>query len=241
MFGRFFGGKKKDEPLKPPEIDLPEAILRNKEAIEILEKRQVHIEKRIITQDEEAKKRAKEGDKRGALLALKRKKMYEKELEQLGNAHLTLEQQIITLESAQTQQVAVGALTAGVVVQKALNQQLNLSKIDDLMEDLHEQAAMQQELAQVLCQGASLGDDSELLAELHEIEVKQLEEALVDAAPIPDITPGVSLPAQLPTVESKPSSSSAVMVTSTTSSSTSIHKPQLSDEEQLRQLLNEIS
>lgn len=63
---------------------MPEAILRNKEAIEILEKRQVHIEKRIITQDEEAKKRAKEGDKRGALLALKRKKMYEKELEQLG-------------------------------------------------------------------------------------------------------------------------------------------------------------
>lgn len=41
-----------------------------------------------------------------------------------GNAHLTLEQQIMTLESAQTQQVAVGALAAGVTAQKALNQQL---------------------------------------------------------------------------------------------------------------------
>lgn len=66
------------------QVDLPEAILRNKAAIDTLEKRQLHLEKRINAQEEDAKKRAKEGDKRGALFALKRKKMYEKELDQLG-------------------------------------------------------------------------------------------------------------------------------------------------------------
>lgn len=82
----------------------------------------------------------------------------------------------MTLESAQAQQVAVGALAAGVTAQKVLNQQLyvanapmlvhyvamlfrNVSKIDDLMEDMQEQATLQNELAQVLSQGNPLSED----------------------------------------------------------------------------------
>lgn len=67
---------------------MPQAIVKNKEAIATLEKRQAHLECRIASQEEEARRRAKEGDKRGALFALKRKKMFEKELEQLGTSVL---------------------------------------------------------------------------------------------------------------------------------------------------------
>jgi charged multivesicular body protein 4A/B len=49
-----------------------------------LEKRQAHLECRIAFQEQDAKRRAQNNDKRGALFALKRKKMFEKELEQLG-------------------------------------------------------------------------------------------------------------------------------------------------------------
>lgn len=234
---RFFG-RKKEEP-KQESVDLPQAILRNKTAIETLEKRQLHLERRIAAQTEEAKARAQANDKRGALFALKRKKMLETELEQLVNAHLSLEQQIMSLESAQTQQVAVGALAAGVSAQKAMNQQLNINKIDDLMEDMQEQAGLQNELAQVLSQGPSLMEDADLLAELHQIEAQQLETALADAAPVPEAAPGTvqavaaPKPANVVAVPAKPNA--AIVATQKPTKQT------LSDEEQLQKLWNELA
>lgn len=235
---------------------MPQAIVKNKEAIATLEKRQAHLECRIAFQEEEARRRGREGDKRGALFALKRKKMFEKELEQLGNAHLTLEQQIMTLESAQAQQVAVGALAAGVTAQKVLNQQLNINKIDDLMEDMQEQASLQNELAQVLSQGNPLSDDAELLAELHEIEAKQLEETLADACPVPSTSPGRILASRTPAFESSPppgmaSSRLPVAIDVQTTAHRGISSgpnvlelaapTHVSDEEQLQKLLHELS
>ena len=51
-------------------------------------------------QDNIAREKAKAKDKRGAMMALKSKKMLTAELETLGQARLTLEQQIMTLESS---------------------------------------------------------------------------------------------------------------------------------------------
>ena len=149
LFGR---SKKKPEPPKPaaPKAkSLPDAIVNNKEAILTLEKRQTFIERKIELQIADAKEKARNKDKRGALMALKRKKMLNAELEQLQNARLTLEQQIMSLESTQTQQVAVGALSTGVQAQKQMQAQLDIDKVEDLMDDIKEQQDMQQEIAQV--------------------------------------------------------------------------------------------
>jgi hypothetical protein len=148
-----FGRKKKPEPQaaapKPKAKSLPDAIVNNKEAILTLEKRQTFIERKIELQIADAKEKARNKDKRGALMALKRKKMLTAELEQLQNARLTLEQQIMSLESTQTQQVAVGALSTGVEAQKHMQAQLDIDKVEDLMDDIKEQQDMQQEIAQV--------------------------------------------------------------------------------------------
>lgn len=106
---------------------------------------------------------------------------------------MTLENQIITLESAQTQRLAVDALAAGVGAQKSINQQMSVQRLDGLMEDLQEQAAVQNEWANILSQNVLGGDDDDLLAELDAIQHKQLDEALADAAPVPTGRPNKSV------------------------------------------------
>jgi len=189
----FFGSKKSSEKSSSPAAQtptdpnagLPEAIQKNKAAIETLDKRQKLLEKRISDEEEDAKKRVAAGDKRGALMLLKRKKMLETELENLMNSRMTLEQQINSLESAQMNQIAVAALAHGVNVHKQLNKQIDADKVDQLMEDLQEQQDLQNEIAQVMSSGNRIADDDELLAELEAIESQQQDEMLIGAGNVP--------------------------------------------------------
>jgi hypothetical protein len=189
----FFGSKKSSEKSSPaqaqtptdPNAGLPEAIQKNKAAIETLDKRQKLLEKRISDEEEDAKKRLAAGDKRGALMSLKRKKMLETELQNLMNSRMTLEQQINSLESAQMNQITVAALAHGVNVHKQLNKQIDADRVDQLMEDLQEQQDLQNEIAQVMSSGNRIADDEELLAELDAMESKQQDEILIGAGSVP--------------------------------------------------------
>ncbi|KAF4698798.1 hypothetical protein FOZ63_028720 [Perkinsus olseni] len=204
----FFGSSKKKEQQanqQPPTKNLPDAIMKNKEAIATLEKREQLIEKKMALQEQDARTRAAAKDKRGALMALKRKKMLEAELTTLMNSRMTLEQQILSLESSQTTAVAVSALATGVSAQKIMNQQLNIDNIDVLMDDMQEMQDMQNEVSNVLSGGNTVMDDEELLNELDEIEAQELEAKMVDAAQVPSggvvaqpsvAEPSVAAPAQ---------------------------------------------
>ncbi|EER07584.1 Vacuolar sorting protein snf7, putative [Perkinsus marinus ATCC 50983] len=152
---RLFFGKKKEQKKSapPPQQNLPDAIMKNKEAIETLEKRELLIEKKMAIQEQEAR--------------------------------MTLEQQILSLESSQTTAVAVQALSQGVSAQKTMNQQLNIDNIDELMDDMAEQQDLQNEVSQVLSSGNQIMDDDELLNELDQIEAEELDKKMVDAVPVP--------------------------------------------------------
>lgn len=185
---RLFGSRKKEEPSGPTaggNVKLTDAIMQNREAVATLEKRQALIEKKIADQLEEAKARARAKDKNGGILALKKKKMLENELTTLQNSRMTLEQQILSLESSQTQAIAVSALATGVQAQKNMNTQLNVDKLDELMEDLQEQQDMQNEISNVLATGAPMMDEDELLGELEEMEAAELEKTMLNTSPIP--------------------------------------------------------
>lgn len=56
--------------------------------------RENHIQKKIKAQLLDAKAKSSAKDKRGALFALKRKKMYEGEVNKLNGARMTLESQV---------------------------------------------------------------------------------------------------------------------------------------------------
>ena len=185
MWKSFFGDKKKDKEQEKVDSQksLADAIANQREAISTLEKRQQLLEVKIQTTLEEAKTRAAANDKRGALLVLKRKKMLEQELETLMNSHLTLEQQIHSLEAAQTTQLAVTALQQGVKAQKNLNTNVKMEDVDELMDDMQEQQELQNEIAQVLSQGVRVTDDDELLAELEALQTCELEKNMAPAQP----------------------------------------------------------
>jgi charged multivesicular body protein 4 len=60
----------------------------------------VHLDKKIEVTLTEAKLKAAKKDKAGAMFALKRKKMFEAEVSKLQGAKITLESQVMALESA---------------------------------------------------------------------------------------------------------------------------------------------
>ena len=72
----------------------------------------------------EARARSAKRDKKGALMALKRKKLYEKEIVKYQGARLTLEQQIISLESATINVETFKAMSTGAAAMEAIHGEL---------------------------------------------------------------------------------------------------------------------
>jgi charged multivesicular body protein 4 len=94
-----FGRKKKDGGGAPPvrragDADPSSAILRIRETVETLEKRDAHLAKKEKALLLEAKQLAAAKDKKRAMIALKKKKTYEKERSKISGMILSLEQQV---------------------------------------------------------------------------------------------------------------------------------------------------
>lgn len=96
FFGKIFGGKKEE---KAPSTG--EAIQKLRETEEMLLKKQEYLEKKIELELDLAKKNASK-NKRAAIQALKRKKRYAKQLEQIDGTLSTIEMQREALEGANT-------------------------------------------------------------------------------------------------------------------------------------------
>lgn len=183
----FFGGSKKSASKAAngggnqvsSSEQLKGAIDKNNTAVGNLEKRQNYLEMKVTNMEEKARQMAREKNKRGAMEALKRKKMLLTELETLTNAKMTLESQTMSMEAAQTQAAAVTALASGVKAQKVLNTELNIDKVDQIMEEIQEQQDVQNEIAQCFQQGGSMFDDDDLMDEFNQLQAEELEKDLL--------------------------------------------------------------
>ncbi|KAL3898123.1 MAG: hypothetical protein SGPRY_012908, partial [Prymnesium sp.] len=69
------------------------AIAKLREAAETLEKREDYLARKIDNEVKQAQELMKANKKKEALTCMKRKKLYEKQLEQLSNQKMTLETQ----------------------------------------------------------------------------------------------------------------------------------------------------
>ena len=104
-----------------------------------------------------------------ALLALKKKKMYEQQLEQVENNILRINENQLMLESTSTQMETVGALHAATKASKQAMSDLNIDRVDKVLEEITETNDQLRMVQDAL--GAPLGpaaelDDDELLNEL---------------------------------------------------------------------------
>ena len=85
-----------------------------------------------------AREKMKKGDKRGAMLLLKKKKMYEKEIAKIEGSQMNLENQIITIESMYTNKLVFDNLKNTNNCIKHLNSKMNIDDVEDMHDDLNE-------------------------------------------------------------------------------------------------------
>jgi len=183
-------GKKKDAAPPPKATD---AVTNLKEHIQGMQKREAFLQKKVDAELTRAKECSKKKDKRGALMALKKKKLFEKEQSQLSNTVFQMEQQMMMLEGANMQAATVNALKAGNDAMKKQMKEMNVDAVQDVMDDVADQMEEMQEITEALGQDLSGGmfDESELEAEFADLEEELLDEQLLDiSAPV-----GVAAPA----------------------------------------------
>eukprot|EP00063_Salmo_salar_P012329 XP_013987164.1 PREDICTED: charged multivesicular body protein 4b [Salmo salar] len=196
LFGKLFGtGGKGDTSTSPQE-----AIQRLRDTEEMLTKKQEFLEKKIDQELLTAKKNGTK-NKRAALQALKRKKRYEQQLGQIDGTLSTIEFQREALENANTNTEVLKNMGFAAKAMKAAHENMDIDKVDDLMQDITEQQELAQEISDAISKPVGFGeefDEDDLLAELEELEQEELDKNLLEITgtenvPLPNV-PSTSLP-----------------------------------------------
>ncbi|KAA0183920.1 hypothetical protein HAZT_HAZT005796 [Hyalella azteca] len=198
LFSKMFGGGK---GAKPPTA--AEAIQKLRETEEMLIKKQDFLEKKIQDELKIAKQNGTK-NKRVAIGALKRKKRYEKQLQQIDGTLSTIEMQREALESANTNTNVLQTMGEAAKALKSAHQDMDVDKVHDMMDDIADQQDVAREISEAISNPVAFGqdvDEDDLLAELEELEQEALDERLLetggtsaDAAELPDVptaTPAV--------------------------------------------------
>lgn len=207
MFRRIFGGSNNAAPSSsaPSTVSRKttsstvDTIDKLNETLSMLEKREALIQKKIEAELEKAKEYTRANNKRAALQCLKKKKMYEQQLDTLSNQQLRLADQINVLEGAKITAETVLAMKSAAGAMKNIAKETNIGDVDRTMEEINEQTEnlrqVQDALAEPVGTAADL-DEDELAAELAELEQLELDQELLEQ-PMP------SAPKRVPQAQQK--------------------------------------
>ncbi|KAF7643498.1 hypothetical protein LDENG_00238200 [Lucifuga dentata] len=194
LFGT--GGKSGKQPTTQ------EAVQKLRETEEMLAKKQDFLEKKIQQELLTAKKNGTK-NKRAALQALKRKKRYEQQLNQIDGTLSTIEFQREALENANTNTEVLKNMGFAAVAMKAAHENMDIDKVDDLMDNIREQQEVAQEISDAISRPIGFGeqfDEDDLLAELEELEQEELDKNLLEVGGMEDVplpsVPSTSLPSR---------------------------------------------
>ncbi|CAJ0898031.1 4248_t:CDS:10 [Entrophospora sp. SA101] len=171
-----------------------DAIVNLRDTLQMLEKREKHLQSKIDAELKTARSNATT-NKRAALMALKRKKQYETQLEKLSGAKFTIETQVMAIESANVNLETMKAMEKGAEAMKTIHGSMDINKVDETMDSIREQMDLSDEISNAIS-GQMLGiplDDEELEAELEELEQANLDKQLLE----------VELPLAAPSVPTK--------------------------------------
>mmetsp|Transcript_9664 Transcript_9664/g.11003 ORF Transcript_9664/g.11003 Transcript_9664/m.11003 type:complete len:234 (+) Transcript_9664:257-958(+) len=140
-----------------------------------LNQRRQFLENKAMQSRKVAIAKKKQGNKRQAILHLRRMKQFEREALRLDDLIMQVETQQLAIESAGVMTDAVGAIRAGLQTQKELASKLDPDSVAEDLDDVQELMADVDEVNEIL--GESMGleayDDSELLKELEDGELDE--------------------------------------------------------------------
>ncbi|XP_006460059.1 hypothetical protein AGABI2DRAFT_191825 [Agaricus bisporus var. bisporus H97] len=185
-FMSYFGGR------RDPKQAARDAIVGLRQQLQLLEKKEEHLQKKI--DDEMVKARANAvSNKTAATAALKRKKAAELELDRLSATRLQLELQVNTLESANLNAETMAAMKKGADALKVIHGGTTPDKVADTMDSIHAEREVANEISTAIAANpyADPTEDAELLQELNALEEDVLNERLAGADHVPvHVPPG---------------------------------------------------
>lgn len=123
-----------------------------------------------------------------ALQALKRKKRYEQQLEQLQGTLTTIETQREALENANTNSAVLDTMKGASDALKKSHKDMDIDKVHDMMDDIAEQNDIANEISNAISTGIvspNAVDEDELARELEELEQEGLDQELLNVGPTP--------------------------------------------------------
>ncbi|CAL6415812.1 unnamed protein product [Bathycoccus prasinos] len=169
-----------------------DAVDKLKDTLEMLDKREALLIKKISTELEKAREFNRSGNKRAALQCLKRKKLYESQCEVVANQQLKLQEQMIVLEGSKATAETFNALKSGAGAMKQLAKETDVDKVDKVMDEISDQTEKMRQVNEALGQQVGYAaelDEDELEAELAELDALDVEDALLQKA-IEELEPG---------------------------------------------------
>ncbi|KAK1441649.1 hypothetical protein QVD17_07707 [Tagetes erecta] len=140
MFSRLFRKSKQD-------ANAVMTLEKLNETLEMLVKKENVLLNKAASEVERAKEFTRLKNKRAALQCLKRKKLYEQQVEQLGNFQLSIHDQMVMLEGTKAATKTVAALRSGAQTMKAMQKAMNIDELEAELEEL-ESAELEEQLLQ---------------------------------------------------------------------------------------------
>ena len=172
------------------------------QTLEMLEKKEALTNKKIAEELAAAREANKAGNKRRAIQHLKKKKLYEAQLDALSTSQLKLQEQVIMLEGSRATSETYGALKSGADAMRRLAKETSIEDVDATMDMINEQTDQMRQVQEALGQPTGMAaefDEDELEEELAELDAMDVEDKLLDPALAKELEeptlPSVPLPA----------------------------------------------
>ncbi|KAF3932060.1 hypothetical protein ABW20_dc0105077 [Dactylellina cionopaga] len=159
------------------------AILKLREQKETLEKKELYLETQIKELEDKARKNVTT-NKNVAMVALKKKKQRESELDTTQKHIATLDTQISSIENANINYQTLEAMKEANKVMKDMNKKHNIDKIDDLLDNLEEQMTNSNQIAERIGQIGEQGNqvaEEDLLEEFQAMQQQALDDQMLGA------------------------------------------------------------
>ena len=189
---KLFGAKKKEEP-KPPAPTLDETSTKLGDRGKVVQLKVDECNKQLVdikNQMKIAKGMAYKSLQNKALQVLRRRKMYDAQLNNVMSQQFNIDQVAFTTETITSTIDTMNALKAATAVQQQEMKKLNMDQLEDLFDDLADMMADQEEIQEVMGRSYQVEyDESELMNELAELDEEIVNEQLSDGFNVPSYVP----------------------------------------------------
>jgi charged multivesicular body protein 6 len=159
-----------------------QATLDLKRQRDRLKRYTAQLDKVIARENEVARALMRAGDKRRALLALRKRKSQESMRDKAASQMFNIETLISTIDFATMQKRVFDALKAGNTVLERLNAETSLDDVEQLMSDTADAVAYQQQVDDALSGKLTADDDAAVAADLDALEALIADQAAAEAA-----------------------------------------------------------